>query len=196
MRIIDYKDMALAPLLHHVPPFITPNHLATVRLLLALPLIILLLQEHLILAFTIFVITMVLDAIDGSLARLRHTTSAIGEVLDPMADKAIFISAFVILGYGTVPLNLFLTILMLEVITFLGSLLSPIITKSMYGFTVAVKANIFGQLKLTLYSVAMILLFLVGNNQELQLTANGIFILGVLSSFTSMIYFAVQMKSR
>jgi cardiolipin synthase len=56
-------------------------------------------------AFSIFIIAGVSDAIDGFLAKRFNMTSELGALLDPLADKALLVSIYVALGiWGALPL--------------------------------------------------------------------------------------------
>lgn len=56
-------------------------------------------------AFAGFVIAGVSDGVDGFVARHFNQRSALGAYLDPMADKVLLVSVFVMLGYmGELPL--------------------------------------------------------------------------------------------
>ena len=74
-----------------------PNIISFARLC-AVPLAVwLVLRQQLITAFLLFAAAGVSDAIDGWLARRRGGT-ALGAMLDPLADKALLISMFVTLA--------------------------------------------------------------------------------------------------
>ncbi len=51
-------------------------------------------------AFVLFVVAGISDAIDGYLAKRFNMTSEIGALLDPLADKALLVSIYVALGIG------------------------------------------------------------------------------------------------
>ena len=53
-------------------------------------------------AFAMFVIAGVSDAVDGFLAKRFHMASEMGALLDPLADKALLVSIFVALGVSAV----------------------------------------------------------------------------------------------
>lgn len=55
-------------------------------------------------AFALFVIAGLSDAVDGFLAKRFNMTSEIGALLDPLADKALLVSIYVALGiWGAIP---------------------------------------------------------------------------------------------
>ncbi len=76
-----------------------PNLISVLRLLLVPWFAMLLLERQFDLALLLFVVMGVSDALDGFLARYLKATSALGAVLDPLADKVMLISAFVMLGH-------------------------------------------------------------------------------------------------
>src|SRR3990167_8585399 len=117
MNIIEKKDALLAPLVRIIPPAVTPNQLSITRLVLTVPIVMLLLYEYRAGAFFLFLVAVFLDMLDGALARSRNRTSTSGAYLDPIADKALFVSALVVLGFRIIPFNLFATVLFLEIIT-------------------------------------------------------------------------------
>lgn len=86
-----------------------PNRISLLRLLLIGPFIVLLLNQfrwpwarHA--ALGIFVVTAWSDFLDGMLARRLNAKTRLGAILDPLADKALVISAVVLLSLpGTAP---------------------------------------------------------------------------------------------
>jgi CDP-diacylglycerol--glycerol-3-phosphate 3-phosphatidyltransferase len=60
--------------------------------------------NHAYWATTIFVLAMATDQVDGWLARRRGTSSQLGKLLDPVADKVLILAALVMLvGEGVAP---------------------------------------------------------------------------------------------
>src|SRR5689334_2778131 len=49
-------------------------------------------------AFTLFAVAAISDAVDGYIARHYHQKSELGSFLDPLADKALLVSAMVLLS--------------------------------------------------------------------------------------------------
>lgn len=62
----------------------------------------LLFYQQFILALTIFVIAGVTDGLDGLLARRFNQKSQLGTILDPIADKLMLVTAFVVLSMRSV----------------------------------------------------------------------------------------------
>src|SRR5947208_9464967 len=55
-------------------------------------------------AFAVFVVAGVSDAVDGFLAKRFDLRSELGALLDPLADKALLVSIFITLGvWGAIP---------------------------------------------------------------------------------------------
>ncbi|WP_236033304.1 CDP-alcohol phosphatidyltransferase family protein [Belnapia mucosa] len=89
------------------PPhvLVTLPNLITLARLCAVPATIWLILHHrLDLAFYVFVGAGISDGIDGWLARVTNARSALGAMLDPVADKALLVSVYVTLaGIGELP---------------------------------------------------------------------------------------------
>jgi cardiolipin synthase len=79
-----------------------PNLITIFRLVLIPVFITLLFYQRFILALTVFVIAGVTDGLDGLLARRFDQRSQLGTVLDPIADKLMLVSAFVVLSMRSV----------------------------------------------------------------------------------------------
>jgi cardiolipin synthase len=82
-----------------------PNFITLARLF-SVPFIVWLVSTgHLKAALLAFLLSGVSDAVDGFLARRWNRTSRIGAILDPLADKALLMSSFIVLAvYDFVPL--------------------------------------------------------------------------------------------
>ena len=76
-----------------------PNLLTLVRILLTPLLAILLLEERLSAALVVFVLAGVTDGLDGLIARLYKQKSRLGAILDPLADKLLLASTYVLLAF-------------------------------------------------------------------------------------------------
>lgn len=75
-----------------------PNAISIGRIILTIPIIGLLVVENYHLALVLVFVAGVSDGLDGFLAKRFQWTSKLGAVLDPVADKILLISAYLILG--------------------------------------------------------------------------------------------------
>lgn len=81
-----------------------PNIITILRILLVPLLAIFLLEEKFAPALLVFLVAGVSDGLDGLLARLLRQQTRLGAILDPLADKALLVTAFVLLAVlQTVP---------------------------------------------------------------------------------------------
>ncbi len=88
------------------PPILLtlPNIITLARLVAVPGTIWLILQHRLDLAFLLFLAAGLSDALDGWLARVLNARSALGALLDPVADKALLVSVYVTLAaIGVLP---------------------------------------------------------------------------------------------
>ncbi len=88
-----------------------PNAITLSRLFLV-PVLILALKDHRYLSgLIIFIIAGITDALDGYIAKRFNSVSQFGAVLDPLADKVLLVSAYVMLTViGHVPFWLLLAV--------------------------------------------------------------------------------------
>ena len=80
----------------------------TVLRIVAVPVVVVLyawdFDNHAYWATTVFVVAMATDQVDGWLARRSGTSSQLGKLLDPVADKVLVLAALVMLvGLGVAP---------------------------------------------------------------------------------------------
>ena len=73
-----------------------PNLLTLLRLFFIPFIIIAILDHRAVLALSLFIVAGVSDALDGLLARLLHQRTKLGEYLDPIADKLLLSSLFLV----------------------------------------------------------------------------------------------------
>ena len=79
-------------------PVTLPNLITLARLCAVPATVWLILQHRLDHAFGLFIAAGISDALDGWLARVTHTRSQLGAILDPIADKALLVSVYVTLA--------------------------------------------------------------------------------------------------
>ena len=79
-----------------------PNLLTVVRMALVPVFVSLLFYQKFVLALVVFVFAGVTDGLDGLLARRFHQQSPLGRILDPIADKMMLVTSFVVLSMRSV----------------------------------------------------------------------------------------------
>ncbi|MPZ58556.1 MAG: CDP-alcohol phosphatidyltransferase family protein [Rhizobiales bacterium] len=81
-----------------------PNLITLARILLVPVIVWAITAGEMLLAFSVFLVAGISDAVDGFLAKRFNMTSELGAYLDPLADKALIVSIYVALGIaGALP---------------------------------------------------------------------------------------------
>jgi len=76
-----------------------PNLLSVLRILLVPPVVYYMLQQQYMPALVLFVIAGVTDSLDGWLAKHFNWQSRLGEILDPLADKLLLVSSYIVFAW-------------------------------------------------------------------------------------------------
>jgi cardiolipin synthase (CMP-forming) len=79
-----------------------PNLLTVFRMVLIPVFVSLLFYQRFILALSIFIVAGLTDGLDGLLARRFDQRSQLGTILDPIADKLMLVTAFIVLTMRSV----------------------------------------------------------------------------------------------
>ena len=79
-----------------------PNLLTVFRMVLIPVFVSLLFYQRFVLALAVFFVAGVTDGLDGLLARRFNQKSQLGTILDPIADKLMLVTAFVVLSMRSV----------------------------------------------------------------------------------------------
>ena len=86
---------------------LTIANILTICRMVMIPLLItLILSNHPVWAFVVFVLAGVTDALDGLLARWMKQSSRLGAFLDPTADKLLMTACFIILSIPDHPISI------------------------------------------------------------------------------------------
>lgn len=89
-----------------------PNAISVFRILLVAPVAVLIHRDDHLLALMLFAVAGVSDGIDGYLAKRFGWTSRLGTILDPLADKFLVLTTFLMLSFkGLLPAWLFVLVL-------------------------------------------------------------------------------------
>lgn len=117
---------------------VTPNilvtslpNLITLARLLAVPLMVWLIGEgEFTIAFWLFVLAGISDALDGFIAKRFHAESVLGSYLDPIADKALLVCTYVTLGLaGHIVAWLVILVVFRDILIVGGALLSSLVDR-------------------------------------------------------------------
>lgn len=105
-----------------------PNLISLARLL-SVPLeLYLILNSHYLLAFWLFVLAGVSDAVDGWIAKSFNQTTWLGSYLDPIADKVLLVGVYIALGYqGLIPIWLVFLVVFRDLLIVGGVMLQFVI---------------------------------------------------------------------
>ena len=79
-----------------------PNMLTVFRMVLIPAFVTLLFYQRFVLALAVFVVAGLTDGLDGLLARRFQQESQLGTVLDPIADKLMMVTAFIVLSMRSI----------------------------------------------------------------------------------------------
>jgi cardiolipin synthase len=133
-----------------------PNILTLFRIFLTPLLIWLLLVHRFPESLLVFIVAGVTDGLDGLIARLFHQKSKLGAYLDPVADKLLLVSSFLLLGYlEYFPVWLVVIVVSRDVIIILG-----IASLSFHHVPVEIKPSILSKLN-TLFQLFMVFITLL-----------------------------------
>jgi cardiolipin synthase len=129
---------------HRLNPFRTaPNLLTLLRMCLAPFLVAALLDDRFRLSFILFVAAGLTDAMDGLLARVLKQRTALGQYLDPVADKLLLSTLFLVLMHkGLIPTTVTVLVIGRDVaILLVAAILYSVVGKREFGPSFFGKAN-------------------------------------------------------
>jgi cardiolipin synthase len=132
-----------------------PNAICIARMALVAPVVYALLRGEYLLTLVLFGAAGVSDGIDGWLAKTFGWTSALGEMLDPIADKLLLVTAFLTLAWlGLAPWWLTGAVVLRDVVIVSGAIAYRVLVGGFEGRpTLVSKLNTLVQL---CYVVAVI----------------------------------------
>ncbi len=107
-----------------------PNLITIIRFLLVPGVVYAMLSGRMDWAFAGFLVAGVSDGVDGFIARQFNQRSELGAYLDPVADKSLLVSVFVVLGImGQLPLWLVIAAVTRDVLIIIAVLLSSVMAR-------------------------------------------------------------------
>lgn len=133
-----------------------PNLLTVIRLCLAPFLVACILQNRFGIAFALFIIAGVTDGLDGLLARVLKQRTTLGQYLDPVADKLLLSTLFLVLMYkGLMPTTVTILVFGRDLgILIVAAIMYATVGRRDFGPSIFGKANTVAQVT----AVAVVLL--------------------------------------
>ncbi len=125
-----------------------PNLLTLLRICLAPFLVAAILEGHYKLSFALFVAAGLTDALDGAMARVLKQRSMLGQYLDPVADKLLLSTLFLVLLYkGLMPVTVTVLVFGRDVgILLVAALLYAAVGRREFRPSIFGKANTLAQI--------------------------------------------------
>jgi cardiolipin synthase len=107
-----------------------PNVLTLMRILLLPFFAAALIYGNYSYALILFLVASVTDLFDGIIARMRDEMTLLGSILDPVADKFLLITSFIIMSiYNWIPIWLTITVISRDLIVVTGWLILSFVTQ-------------------------------------------------------------------
>ena len=133
-----------------------PNLLTVIRLCLAPFLVACILENRFGIAFTLFIVAGVTDGLDGLLARVLKQRTTLGQYLDPIADKLLLSTLFLVLTYKSlIPTTVTVLVFGRDLaILIVAAVMYAVVGRRDFGPSVFGKANTVAQIT----AVAVVLL--------------------------------------
>lgn len=167
-KLLYPQDLALEKtILKLIPDFIRPTYVSFLRIVLT-PLAALLIANSQSLAVPLIVYLLVsfTDMIDGAMARTRNQITELGKIIDPIADKLLFIFSAVLLLPKFNSEDILIIMIGLE-------LLTVILSGLFYRKGMDISSNTFGKIKMNLQILGIILFLFVNYGYSTDLVFFG-----------------------
>jgi cardiolipin synthase (CMP-forming) len=125
-----------------------PNLLTLFRICMAPFLVVAIIQGNYALGFGLFVVAGLTDALDGALARILKQRSVLGQYLDPVADKLLLSTLFLVLmNKGLIPATVTVLVFGRDVgILLVSAILYAVAGRREFNPSVFGKANTIAQI--------------------------------------------------
>jgi Phosphatidylglycerophosphate synthase len=160
-------------------PTTIPNIITLGRIILVPIIVWAIVSSQMEIAFAIFVIAGVSDAVDGFLAKRFNMTSELGALLDPLADKALLVSIYISLGvWGEIPRWLVILVVSRDIM-----IVSAVIVSWLFDKPVAMKPLMVSKLN-TVVQVAFAALVLASLAFNFNPRPYDLILMGFVTVFT------------
>jgi cardiolipin synthase (CMP-forming) len=156
-----------------------PNIITLARIILVPIIVWAIASGEMEIAFAIFVIAGLSDAIDGFLAKRFDMTSELGALLDPLADKALLVSIYIALGiWGAIPRWIVILVVSRDIM-----IVAAVIVSWLFGKPVEMKPLMVSKLN-TVAQVAFAALVLASLGFGFQPAPYDLILMGFVTVFT------------
>jgi cardiolipin synthase (CMP-forming) len=156
-----------------------PNIITLGRILLVPFIVWAIASNQMEIAFAIFIVAGVSDAIDGFLAKRFDMASELGALLDPLADKALLVSIYVALGiWGAVPRWIVILVVSRDIM-----IVGAVIISWLFGKPIPMKPLMVSKLN-TVAQVAFAALVLAALGFGFKSSPYDIILMGFVTVFT------------
>jgi cardiolipin synthase len=156
-----------------------PNIITLGRILLVPIIIWAIASDQMALAFVVFVVAGVSDAVDGFLAKRFGMTSELGALLDPLADKALLVSIFIALGiWAAIPRWIVILVVSRDIM-----IVGAVIVSWLFDKPVAMKPSMVSKLN-TVAQVAFAALVLASLGFDFKPRPYDLILMGFVTVFT------------
>ncbi len=152
-KLFPHDHILRYTLIPFIPRFVTPNVVTLFRIMMTPVVFWLLSMSQFAVGVPLFLFLAFTDAIDGTLARLRHQVTAWGTFYDPLADKLLIGSVVLLVVIQHVNIIFGLLIVAVESTLLIGGYIRK--RQGKY-----VGSNIFGKTKMFLQVTGVLLLLI------------------------------------
>jgi len=170
-----------------------PNILTLARIGLVPWLIVLLQEQQFLASLVVFIVAGVTDALDGYIAKRYDAQTQLGSILDPLADKALLVSSYIMLSImELIPFWLVVVVVFRDIVIVSGYLIMVVFfgSQKMHPLLVS-KLNTFMQI----FFIVLVLAVLAGASQFSMLipsTSYAVLITSVISGSAYVYIWAIK----
>lgn len=169
-----------------IPRWVKPNHLTVIRLALTPWVVWALAREISWRNLALFLITAFTDALDGTLARVRHQVTEWGKLYDPLADKLLIGSVLVVLVTKMLPPLIAAAVIGLEAI-----IVTAAVREKRRGRSIQANAWGKGKMLFEVGGVTLLLLSVLLATPLLYQAALAAFVLALITGAVSLATYSV-----
>jgi cardiolipin synthase (CMP-forming) len=156
-----------------------PNLITLGRILLVPVVVWAIASNQMEIAFAIFIVAGVSDAVDGFLAKRFNMASELGALLDPVADKALLVSIYLALGiWGAVPGWIVILVVSRDIM-----IVGAVIVSWLFGKPIPMKPLMVSKLN-TVAQVAYAALVLAALGFNFEQSPYNLILMGLVTIFT------------